>query len=119
LLGYSSGGYAILLALGDENFRRILAGSNRDGTPGPFNIISTVFLHFLVMQVIALIYALLAEASFSGNWGFIFTALAGAVGYFFFLYSVCLSLAAMFGIYRLARWYDQSVDQRNRNSATP
>jgi hypothetical protein len=51
LIGFSLGGYAILLAFGDEKFRKLLV-PERKATPSPgaptlYMTVSAIFLHFI------------------------------------------------------------------------
>lgn len=125
MLGFTLGGYAIWLAIGDDKFRQLLSGEDEDGTPSPFMELNSAFVHFIVVQVIALLYAFGAHA-FSGstnvysfshidceilkgilepvaNHGFAF------VGYLLFIYALFTALAVTLQIMNYSRWYDQYV----------
>jgi hypothetical protein len=61
LIGFTLGGYAILLAFGDEEFKSVFAGATTKNKDSPYVIVSATFMHFIVVQVIALLIALAAE----------------------------------------------------------
>jgi hypothetical protein len=59
LLGFSLGGYAMFLAIGDEKFRGFLAGKEEDeddGIESPFLALNGAFVHFIIFQVLALFF---------------------------------------------------------------
>lgn len=62
MLGFTLGGYAILLAFGDERFRSILTGSQGDGKPSPFLIVNATFVHFIFVQIVAIIFSIILDA---------------------------------------------------------
>lgn len=65
LLGFSLGGFAILLTLGNETFMRVMsAASSPDKTPSktPLLILSSSFVHFILVQAVAILLALTAES---------------------------------------------------------
>ena len=107
LLGFTLGGYAILLAFGDDQFRAILTGEEEDGTPSPFVEINATFVHFILLQTMSLIFAI---ASLSWN---IKTGPLAFIGLSIFVYSIATALAAAFGIFRLARWFDKYQSSKN------
>jgi hypothetical protein len=126
LIGFSLGGYAILLAFGDDKFRKLLVPA-RKATPSPgaptlYMTVSAIFLHFILTQVAALILSLvaktldfsLAEALpnalttsvlFDHVVGAAQTAL-GAFGFFSFLYSLCLAPAAALSVFGLSEMFE-------------
>lgn len=125
-LGFSLACYALLVGLGDERFRRLIAGTSDNGRNSPFMGASATFAHFILVQALALISALLAK---SFDWPICtdsvcsetelekvmaFIAPVGwALGYFVFAYSLTLSIAAMIAILRLSTWFDRAVSNDN------
>lgn len=114
LLGFSLSGFAILLAIGSEKFQRVLARAGGDERPVLMNI-STSFVHFIIVQATALLFAiacdglwpalkpLLKAASF-GHWSTVSATVCGAagvVGCTLLAYSITSLLAATFRVYRL------------------
>lgn len=117
LLGFTLGGFAMFLGFGDEKFRAILAEPDDDDPTAPSLYVSlcATFVHFLIVQLTALIAALLAKA-----WWFVLpwpdyvvdvalpaaNLLGGAVGYGLFLYAVTSILAATLHVFKIATWYE-------------
>lgn len=123
LIGFTLGGYAILLAFGDHRFLDLMRQSGSDSEPSAYMDINAVFLHFLLLQFIALILALLAgesslgvvissallERSSTGQ--LIFTFLEdvyGFISYLFFSYSLLAGLAAALAIFEVGSAYDKA-----------
>ena len=121
-LGFSLACYALLVGLGDERFRRLIAGTTEEDRISPFMGASATFAHFILVQAIALILALLAKAL---DWPIgqesssetttgemvmgVLSPIGWAIGYLAFCYSITLSIAAMIAIFRLSTWFDRSV----------
>lgn len=118
LLGFTLGGFAVFLGFGDEKFKSLIAG--QDGaTPGessPYMEVCSAFLHFVLIQVFALIAAVIAKALYfvpegwlASIWTFVSPVrwIVGGLGYWLFLYGICLAAAAAIAIFRVAFWFDQ------------
>ena len=115
LLGFTLGGFALTLAFGDEKYRRILALSGDDEGSSVLKELAATFFIFIIMQVIAIICALIAQAfwnkpmlSFLAPCEQIIYALGlmfWAFSYLTFLYGLTLSIAAAKWIYTLAITY--------------
>lgn len=100
LLGFTLGGYAILLAFGDDRFRKIISG-RRDGEAcSPFIGINSTFIHFIIVQVIAIMSAVIGSAWQIENGKFAF------FGFLFFSYSIMTAVAAAMSVLRLSHWFD-------------
>ena len=119
LLGFSLGGYAMFLAVGDEKFRAILAGKDDDDSEeSPFLELNGAFVHFIIFQIVALFIALFRQAyDFPiSNDSFLLTLfgdkfsciliVANFIGYWVFIYALALALAATFALLRVGNWYD-------------
>ena len=108
LLGFSIGGYAILISFGDEGFRQFLASTYISHQTSLFQIINGVFLHFIVIQVISVIFAALiytiSPASFFINF----------IGCSFFYYALSFCVAAAFEIKTVGKWYQNYIDKLNK-----
>ena len=126
ILGFSLGGYALLLSFGDDRFKRILAAEDpkSDNAPSLFMEVSSIFLHFILFQGLALLAALIAQGlGFAladvpyarsllirhpsipvllaiGRWAGWF------VGYWLFLYSLVMALAAAVSVFELSKWFE-------------
>ena len=105
ILGFTLGGYAILLAFGNSSFMKTIAGQDEEenGKPSPFMEINSTFLHFIVVQVIALIFSV-----FSLAWDLRIGVIA-FIGFFLFSYAITSALAAAFAILRITDWYDKFI----------
>ncbi|WP_113905673.1 hypothetical protein [Aliidiomarina celeris] len=118
VLGFSLGGYAMFLAIGDEKFRKIISGPEDDGEPSPFMEVSSAFVHFIVLQILAIFMAIFADAyNFPLSKDCVLVkeyyeyirglSIAGAfLGYFVFIYALSSALSATFAILRVSSWYD-------------
>lgn len=117
VLGFSLGGFAIFLAFGDEGFRNLIAGSDPDDEAGasPYIGFASAFLHFIVVQVFAVILALLSKAWFLVEVSpksrfFLMNEWVRPVWWFLgfgvFCYALCSALAAGIAIFSLTRSFD-------------
>lgn len=122
LLGFTIGGFTIFLGIGSERFRSTLADSS-DG-PSIMMQISASYVHFIVIQTIALISALMAQATAIPTPDFLWSLVLGlgfdpgkfftvlrTLGwgfcYLMFLYAISLVLAACMAVFRTAGWAEQ------------
>ena len=124
VIGFSLGGYAIWLALGDDKFRISISGKTKLGDDSPFMKVNAAFIHFIVLQILALLFALISKAEPLNNsplalqlwfldltpWMLEFylglTYIANFIGYFIFTYAILSALAATMAIYRVAGWLE-------------
>ncbi len=125
VLGFTLGGYAILVGFGDDKFRKLLIARpstkvSNSANESPYMRVSATFVHFLAVQTSALIVALLASSLEEGlkpcrveTTGVEpVRALELALsfgGYLLFMYSLTLVLAATLHVFRMGKWYDQRV----------
>lgn len=137
MLGFSLGGYAILLAFGDTDFLSIISGkSDREKEKGsPFLHINANFFHFILMQFMALIFAVIAKAkiysilpvalkssikhdhSFVYEGAFLLYHLMWFFGFLIFIYAIATGLAATISIFEVGEWYDgYQTGQRKKRS---
>src|SRR5699024_306750 len=58
VLGFSLGGYAIWLAIGDRRFRELIAGEGRGEKTSPFMMVNAAFVHFIILQFLSILYAI-------------------------------------------------------------
>ncbi|GJL73516.1 MAG: hypothetical protein NMNS01_27150 [Nitrosomonas sp.] len=124
IIGFSLGGYAIWLALGDDKFKAGISGKNAEGEDSPFIKVNAAFVHFIVLQILALIFSLGAQSrpiyNIPVNWKIAIlevapvfsgvneylTYFASFFGYFLFIYAIMSALAATMAIFRIAGWLD-------------
>jgi len=118
VLGFSIAAFTLLLGIGDEGFRRRLATKRKAERPSTLTNTSSGIFHFIVVQVVALVYALFASgkpltfivdtfdlAIPSGFFGLVLLCLAKvfrAFGFFFLCYALFTAVAATMSIFRLA-----------------
>lgn len=112
LLGFTLGGFAIFIGFGDEKFRALLAED--DGEPvNAYVALCSTFVHFILVQLAALVAAVLAKAwwfyapwmDYFGQALPVLNAIGWAVGYGLFLYALISVLAATMHIFRIASMY--------------
>ncbi|MCU7494750.1 MAG: hypothetical protein HF314_12085 [Ignavibacteria bacterium] len=126
LMGFSLGGFAIFLAFGDNQFLSIIRGSNENGKSSPFINLSASFVHFILVQMLALLSAIAAKSLYipfpewilniftslgiseTFIWGFasILRTIGWFLGFFLFIYALFTAIAATMAIFRLTRWFD-------------
>ncbi len=119
IIGFSLGGYAIWLALGDSEFRSTISGEGEDGTPSPYMAVNSAFVHFILVQILALVVALVFQAQLNSAQYMTQTAKAlSSVGYGLFIYSVLCAVAATFAVLRVASWFDiHQTNKRKKENA--
>lgn len=114
ILGFTLAGFTIWLGFGDENFRQRLSALPEDGKTSAFMGVSAGFLHFIIVQIIALLCAVWAKAMQftlpAEHWlrpgmGFL-EPVGNAIGFLLFVYALMAALAASLGVFRAASWYD-------------
>lgn len=115
LLGFSLAGFAIFIGFGDERFRAILAEPEENAQqPTIYVSLCSTFVHFIVVQILALLYAVLAKSwCFYAGWMDpvreylpMMNMVSGGVGYGLFLYSLTTVLAATMHVFRIASMYE-------------
>lgn len=127
LLGFSLGGMAIILSFGGERFLQSISG-REDGEQeeSPYIVVTAAFAHFVFVQVLSLIVSILclafwriegpsSELPFAINqaariclWG---------IGFWLFLYAICLSAATLFAVFRVATWFDAHQTDGKRGTS--
>lgn len=124
ILSFSLGGFAILLAFGDETFRGLISGAmnGAEDKPSPYLSFAATFLHFILLQIIAILLALLAKGWFRVGVPFDWLSPANeilrpafwAVGFWFFVYSLFAAIAAVMAIFVLVRAFDGYHTERRK-----
>ena len=112
LVGFSLGGYAIFLAFGDEKFKRLISGNESDVQASPYLELNTTFLHFILVQISALILAVAAKSTNiipqEDNLCY-FIYGYGLISYMGFLYALFLAMATTVVLYRLICLHDKHL----------
>lgn len=116
VLGFTLGGFAIFLGFGDEHFKELISGQDDgENSPSPYMEVSATFLHFVLIQLSTLLMAIVVKAtSFDppANLKEFLAPLASLrflgdmIGYWLFLYGLCITAAAAIAIFRVSSWYD-------------
>jgi len=132
VVGFSLGGYAIFTAFGNEDFKYAISGidanSKKTKKYSPFIQANASFLHFIIVQLVALIFAVLAQAriyhslpsymkgtieeALTVKGFFVIDAISPLLWFLsfsLFVYALSLAFAATFAIFRMALWFDESV----------
>jgi hypothetical protein len=104
LLGFTLAGLTVFLGVGDERFRDAIRGETPENNkPSPFIVVFVSFMHFTLIQILALLNAVIG--------GFFFLSEIRQYVFFslwLFLYSILLVVAAILAVYQLAQWYDKA-----------
>lgn len=115
MLGFTLGGLAIFLSFGDEKFKERIAGAapNETKEHSPYMGLVNTFMHFVLVQACALLWSLIADAlHFDLPWNQVakitryFGLVGDFLGFWMFLYGLCLSVAAVIAIFDMTSWYD-------------
>lgn len=112
LLGFTLGGFAIFLSLGSDDFRSLMAQSDQGQSEeqSPYMAVIGSFVHFVVVQLLAMLVAIIANAShqmalphvLSDQINSYLHLAISLIGYGLFLYSLILSLSVCFAIYTMS-----------------
>ncbi len=128
LLGFSLGGLAIWLAFGDERFRQLLLEKESGEQHSTYVLTSASFVHFVIVQFSALIYALgaqslaydvtpcslvgkvLASVGLPIDFFYGFNGYAGFIGFLLFVYALFSGIAATFQVFRMVTLFEIVVN---------
>ena len=102
ILGFTLGGYAILVGFGDKDFLNCIRGRHDNGNISPYMKANGAFVHFIIVQVSAIFFSLLCS-EFGVNDVYIFRI----IGSFLLLYALLSVVAAAFAILNFSNWYDK------------
>ncbi|MCG8093630.1 MAG: hypothetical protein JAZ17_08380 [Candidatus Thiodiazotropha endolucinida] len=135
LLGFSLGGYAILLGFGNEKFLASLSKprkntSSADETNNPLDevtiyvSVNASFVHFIILQIIALVFVLIYKSAifdvikvdknnffltYYSNYPLHLSFIENTYSFFTYLiftYAILSAIAVTLNIFRLATWYN-------------
>ncbi|MBU3591376.1 hypothetical protein ICN11_05015 [Polynucleobacter sp. 78F-HAINBA] len=135
IVGFALGGYAILVGFGDDKFMKVISRKSEKTkvSYSPFLEVSAAFAHFIIVQLLALFFAIIAigisvdgviklgEKSvgpiiFGWDFSYILTktpALFNATGFFLFIYALLAAVAATLSIFRVTSWFDRINNMSN------
>jgi len=126
VLGFSLGGYAMWIAMGDENFRKLISGANEKGDTSPFMSVNAAFVHFILLQIASILSALFASAyafslpqdsfilRFSGEWFYYACSIGAFIGYLIFIYALISAVAATLQLLQTSSWYDLFIHNQKK-----
>ena len=116
LLGFSLGGLAMLLSFGNAEFQKFISKKDEESGSDPtaFIEVSASFVHFMLLQLAALLVATTFNAlDFYVSWPKcirpivdISAAALSGLGYLLFLYSITAMVAAVFAVFRMTSWFE-------------
>ena len=112
ILGFSLGGYAILVGFGDAAFFSIICKKMAEEKYSLYMRVNASFLHFILVQCVALIYAVLAKALHID--GIILFSFLGTTLY---IYALGVIISTCFSVLNLADWFD-TMKQRSEDDTT-
>jgi hypothetical protein len=140
LLGFTLAAYALLLGFGDEKFRQFLARTGKTdvtiegAADSTLMSVSAIFLHFVIVEMIALLLAIIGDANpivAMGISGKLYGSIAllrahpsalhhafGFIGLFAFNWAILMALAAAIDIYHATSWY-VDYSRATRGNANP
>ena len=126
LIGFSLGGFAIWLGFGDEKFRELISHQDKNEKVSPYIELSATFAHFIIIQLAALIGALIGQGTAfslpSDHWLIAIFESSGVptnaiphyvaplfhfLGYLLFIYALMTALAATLAVFRVASWFEK------------
>ncbi|MEH0741176.1 hypothetical protein H4F05_06575 [Vibrio cholerae] len=118
-LGFTLGGFAMWVAIGDEKFKGLIAGADEDDDISPYMEVNATFTHFLLLQIIALVLAIIAKNFDSVVINEPAMAVAARIysfgAHFIFVYALLTTLAAVLAILKVAKWYDEYRSVENQS----
>lgn len=103
IVGFTIGAYAILLSINNETFLKLLANEKNQETT-PYMTISSAFCHFIFIQTVTILTALLFQ------YAHITSGVLNAFGLFLFIYALMLILATVFSILFLSNWLQKTIN---------
>lgn len=107
VLGFTLGGYAILLAFGERDFLKTLLRKTENGEKHSYFFeLTTAFVHFIIVQIIALLLAIISNVYVNGVIKFL--------GVFLLYYSLLTALAAAFAVFGMTRVLEVFLNQKNK-----
>lgn len=108
ILGFSIGGYAIIITFGDEKFRKFLVDTEIDNQKSLLLVVNGTFIHFILCQTIAIILAYICSSFDIENYtiNFIFSIP--------FSYSILFCIAIAFEIKTISSWYRKFLKNKDK-----
>lgn len=114
VLGFSLGGYAMLVGFGDEKFLNALRSKGEAEKASPYMKVNASFLHFIFIQFLCILFSTIAEAvNLKNNICIYF------IGTTLFFYSLFTIISTAFAVLNLADWFDclYMIDNEDENKS--
>lgn len=108
ILGFSLGGYAMLLAFGDRSFLRLLAEPIQGRRASFFLELNASFVHFILLQTISIFLALIGLAYMQPKMQCALIVYSG-LSYLVFIYALTAAVAATMAVFRVVTLYGEAV----------
>ncbi len=111
IVGFSLGVYAILISFGNDKFQTFITEKEENKLDKPdystmYLKLNTTFIHFILMQILALILSILGGSLLIEPYGILEIVFAFFC-HLVFVYSLMLCVAAVFCVFRIARTYQE------------
>ena len=125
IIGFSIGGFAVWLGFGDQDFRSLLIETNNERGISAYESVNASFVHFILLEIGALISALVAGSLYfeprpdawmvlvlvragldPDRWIGFATFVGWGFGYWLFLYSLTTAVAATMNVFRITRIFE-------------
>lgn len=113
ILGFSLGAYAIIATFGNETFQKIIA-DEEEGNNTLYRKINTAFIHFIMVQTLSLLFAILCPSLLALPYGFL-EIIVSFVGNMIFIYSIFLAIASVLTIFRVTKIYQRYINVMQKN----
>lgn len=110
ILGFSVGGYAIIITFGDDEFRRFLANTKTQDGKSILLVINGAFIHFIASQTLAIFLAYIVKSTNIKN---IYLNFLLSIP---FAYSLFFCVAIAFEIKTISKWYKKFLDERKKQA---
>lgn len=111
ILGFSLGGYAILVGFGGEKFLKILMEKDSDDEISTYMSVNASFLHFIFVQFISIIYASIAKALHINS--IIMIYFLGVLIFFYSLFTIIATAFAILNLSDLSEKINNSTSNSN------
>jgi hypothetical protein len=112
LMGFTLGGYAILVSFSDTDFLKKVCGPTKDGKQSPYLKLNALFVHFILMQGLAILSAYIGKAA--GLERGIFALFGTWLG----LYALLLAFSATLTVLGFAETYDLHISKLTSQNET-
>lgn len=130
LLGFSLGGFALWLAIGDDGFRKEISSKDNEEQYSIYTSINASFVHFIMLQILAITCALLAKSfdfvlpadswpvKYFGNYYYSLCTAGAFIGFFLFVYALFSALAATMGLFQITFMYEHFLNAKKSDECS-